>query len=532
MKDLLKKMIKILLFDISEINESNKKNIDLFVNESREDELYFAIDGEFEELCTNIISDYSEVVGREHIKTWNWYPEEIDDKNQFITWFLKQFGAYEVWTITPEGVERKEDKCPFVNVARWTFTRYDEIYLKKVARSITDSTMFRNKHSIFVDFSEMVRIDFVTGIQRVCNALYDNIYSIYQKSDSFDVIPVYSEPGKNLTIKCDCTEGRFCKRKIIRSDDVVQFHDGDYLILPDINTVNVYTKEHYYRRLHNRGIKVISVLYDLIPIHYPEFYSSELPENFKKYLVAMTQFSGVMAISKATMDDFSAWIKNKNITLRKDFLLDYFHLGCDVDKAIPSKRRQDEDSGLPKYLGSKLTFTIVATIEPRKMHSQVLDAFEILWERQMDVNLVFVGKYGWRMETFAKRIQQHKELGKHFFWLQGVSDEYLEDIYRASSAIIMASLTEGFGLPIIEAAHYGKKIIVRDIPVFREVAGDSAYYFNTTDSNELATVLLEWIQLEKDGKIHCSSCVQSLTWREASVSFLEKIGLNMRDEDK
>ena len=36
---------------------------------------------------------------------------------------------------------------------------------------------------------------------------------------------------------------------------------------------------------------------------------------------------------------------------------------------------------------------------------------------------------------------------------------------------------EGFGLPLIEAAQYGLPIIARDIPVFREVAGENAYYF-------------------------------------------------------
>ena len=57
------------------------------------------------------------------------------------------------------------------------------------------------------------------------------------------------------------------------------------------------------------------------------------------------------------------------------------------------------------------------------------------------------------------------------------SDEYLEKIYVASSCLIAAAEGEGFGLPLIEAARHGLPIIARDIPVFREVAGEHVYYF-------------------------------------------------------
>ncbi|MDZ7598485.1 MAG: glycosyltransferase [Desulfobacterales bacterium] len=63
------------------------------------------------------------------------------------------------------------------------------------------------------------------------------------------------------------------------------------------------------------------------------------------------------------------------------------------------------------------------------------------------------------------------------FWLQGISDEYLEQVY-ACACLVAASLNEGFGLPLIEAARHRVPIIARDIPVFREVAADCAFIFD------------------------------------------------------
>ena len=54
-------------------------------------------------------------------------------------------------------------------------------------------------------------------------------------------------------------------------------------------------------------------------------------------------------------------------------------------------------------------------------------------------------------------------------WLEGISDEYLDKVYAASTCLIAASEGEGFGLPLIEAAQHKLPIIARDIPVFREV---------------------------------------------------------------
>ncbi|WP_115760418.1 glycosyltransferase, partial [Escherichia coli] len=90
----------------------------------------------------------------------------------------------------------------------------------------------------------------------------------------------------------------------------------------------------------------------------------------------------------------------------------------------------------------------------------------------------------------------HAERNRRLFWLDGVSDEYLEKIYAASDCLIAASEGEGFGLPLIEAAQHKLPIIARDIPVFREVAGNHALYFSGATPDTLANAVKEWLTLD------------------------------------
>ena len=83
--------------------------------------------------------------------------------------------------------------------------------------------------------------------------------------------------------------------------------------------------------------------------------------------------------------------------------------------------------------------------------------------------------------------------------------------------------TLGFGLPLIEAAHYGLPIIARDIPVFHEVAGDFAFYFPNTDSAALADCLCHWLQLHAEGKAPSSEGMPYLTWAQSTQQLLKVI---------
>jgi glycosyltransferase involved in cell wall biosynthesis len=149
----------------------------------------------------------------------------------------------------------------------------------------------------------------------------------------------------------------------------------------------------------------------------------------------------------------------------------------------------------------------------------------------MDINLVVVGKEGWKplrddqrrtIPEIVQKLKNHPEKNKRLFWLEGISDEFLNEIYNASDCLLFASEGEGFGLPLIEAAQHDKPIITRDIPVFREIAGDHAFYFNGQEARDLADAVQDWLQRYKENRHPTSDGMSWQTWRQC-VEHLKEI---------
>ncbi len=166
---------------------------------------------------------------------------------------------------------------------------------------------------------------------------------------------------------------------------------------------------------------------------------------------------------------------------------------------------------------------MVGTIEPRKGYAQTLDAFEILWAKGHDINLVIVGKEGWSVGKVVRRIRKHRELNKRLFWFKEASDELLLKLYQSCSEFLMASEGEGFGLPIVEAAQHGLPVIARDIPVFREVAGNHVFYFKGTTGPDLSNALSKWLELHKNSEHPRPEDIRWLTWEESTKQFAKLI---------
>jgi glycosyltransferase involved in cell wall biosynthesis len=74
---------------------------------------------------------------------------------------------------------------------------------------------------------------------------------------------------------------------------------------------------------------------------------------------------------------------------------------------------------------------------------------------------------------------------------QGVSDEEYARILSSATALVTASLNEGFGLPLVEAMAGGTPIVVSDIPIFREIGGEAAVFFDPRSPESFAAAIRE-----------------------------------------
>ena len=121
----------------------------------------------------------------------------------------------------------------------------------------------------------------------------------------------------------------------------------------------------------------------------------------------------------------------------------------------------------------------------------------------------------------AARLKKHPQNGQQLFWCHQPGDALLAHLYKCSDVLVAASIGEGFGLPLIEAAHHRLPILARDIPVFREVAGSYARYFSAPEGKALADDIEAWINDWREGNAQPSCRLSCNNWAD-SASQLQK----------
>jgi glycosyltransferase involved in cell wall biosynthesis len=121
---------------------------------------------------------------------------------------------------------------------------------------------------------------------------------------------------------------------------------------------------------------------------------------------------------------------------------------------------------------------------------QLSSALRELWRQGIEVDLITVGPSFSDDEVRELIGPEYLGFWRHF---TKVSDELLFSLYREASLLCMTSKMEGFGIPILEALSQGTGVVLSDIPVAREVAGEVGTYFEIGDVESLESALVRGI---------------------------------------
>ena len=391
----------------------------------------------------------------------------------------------------------------------------------KIAESLSYIKEGDYKKQLFIDISELVQRDSKSGVQRVTRSILKEL--LENPPAGYTVAPIYATMERNGYYYAHSFKNKFLDLVSDEKDELINYNPGDIFLGLDLNHHKVICHKDYLAKLRLDGVKVYFVIYDLLPILIPNAFHPQLRPVHEEWLRIIAGFDGAICISQAVANEITDWYKDINIKTNPIFRVGWFHLGADVDNSVPSKGMPDNAESIIRELEKHPTFLAVGTIEPRKGQAQILSAFELLWKQRVKANLVIVGKQGWMVESLVQRLRDHPKLNEHLFWLEGASDEFLEKIYARSTCLIAASEGEGFGLPLIEASRYKLPIIARDIPVFREVAHDYAFYFKGSEPKDLSKAISDWLKLYKAGKYPQSIKIPWLTWKQSTKQLLDNI---------
>lgn len=364
------------------------------------------------------------------------------------------------------------------------------------------------KQRLLVDVSSTANAKRLSGIQRSVNSL---ISALLRTKDHLPLEPV---PIRFSYQHMEFLEARSYSHALMGKtpeDDVpLAARPGDILLMLDASwdLYSVFAKSLFPVIRFVDG-RIVSCAYDIIPVSHPHFFEKPLRHMFRRWFKqAVTESDLIIAISAATRDAVAAKTKD----MRPDLPLDFFHLGADFQPT----EAEPQTKFIPSQSGAR--FLMVGTIEPRKGHATVLAAFEELWQHGSTDQLVLVGARGWMVDPFLKRLDNHPELGKRLHVFYNADDALLHSAYKECDALIAASVIEGFGLPLIEAARAGKTLIVSDIPAFREICGERAIYFTPGKSDELVEILRTF-PVAKYGQ----TSIDWLTWDESAEMLVARI---------
>lgn len=369
---------------------------------------------------------------------------------------------------------------------------------------------------VMVDISTLAKYDARTGIQRVVRNIL--MHLIDSPPDGWRIEPVYStetEPGYKYARRY---MGSMTGLEIPEAlDPPVEYKNGDIFLGLDLEPLTAVKQMEALKCMRRFGVKMHFTIYDLIPALRPDVFTPEMTRYFVEWLRSLFAIvDGFICISKSVADELSDFLEGQSRTNARPTAISFFHLGADLDQGSASTGLPDDHERILARISAAPSFLMVATVEPRKGHAQVLSAFERLWAEGLEASLVIVGKEGWMVEALVQRIRSHPRLGTSLFWLEGISDEYLEKVFAACVCLVAASEAEGFGLPLVEAARHNLPIIARDIPIFREIAGEHAHYFQGTDPDGLAGAVRDWLNRFREGRNISSAGMRWLTWAQSA----------------
>lgn len=191
----------------------------------------------------------------------------------------------------------------------------------------------------------------------------------------------------------------------------------------------------------------------------------------------------VIVPSKAVKDDL---IKRFRIEESKIAVV---YEGAPIKRSLTRKQNR---SVLEKYGIKKPYLLYVGNLYPHKNVETLVKAMRI----QKNLRLVVVCGRSIFWERFKKFLRD-EGVGKYVNLVGYVPDQELPVLYEESEAFVFPTLSEGFGLPGLEAMQYKTPVICSNIPVLREIYGDAAAYFDPKNEKDVAEKIGKVIKDEK-----------------------------------
>lgn len=237
------------------------------------------------------------------------------------------------------------------------------------------------------------------------------------------------------------------------------------------------------------SLPMVVTIHDLSFFYYPnQFRKIDLYKlkNWTEYSVKKAK--KIIAVSKTTKEDLIRFYK-----IPKEKIVVIYN-GYEKPKKSKSWKKV-----LPKYGLKRKKFILhVGTLQPRKNLEVLVDGFLYFVKENPQYQLVLAGKKGWLYKNLIKKIENLPlSIRNKIILTDFLSDEELVTLYQNAFVLVISSLYEGFGLPLLEAMSFNLPVISSAAPSLLEIGADACLYFNPYSSFELKEKLTKLVKDKK-----------------------------------
>lgn len=283
--------------------------------------------------------------------------------------------------------------------------------------------------------------------------------------------------------------------------------------------VLLFTETVYHKKLRlvipmmqRLGVCIGAIFYDAIPVMRPELVNSNVSKNHIQYMKLLSNVDYVFPIAEHNRKHLLDFWRNNGLNGKNVLTV---NLAEEMD-GVPRNTNTKEMS-----LNRKKRILFVSTLEPRKNHLRLLEAFEKLMEEEPElvdnVKLTLIGNRYAGNEEIPERVEKYCKNNKNIEWMGVVDDETLHDLYEECYFTVYPSEIEGFGMPITESLWYGKPCLCSNKGSIGElaVAGGCAQ----TDVLSVEAIKKNLARLLKDDSYHKQLCSEAtkrsfVTWED------------------
>ena len=264
-------------------------------------------------------------------------------------------------------------------------------------------------------------------------------------------------------------------------------------------------------RLGRRWARVITV-HDLAFLRFPDLLTPDSRRYYGQINRATTEAERIIAVSESTRSDLLSFLSPSladKITVVPEGVASAFSPGHPDESRVTI---QDRFGIATPY------FLFVGTIEPRKNLPRLIRAFQEFQAklRLPDVCLVIAGRRGWLAEETDHALAAAGDSVKYVGRVPLVD---LIALYRGALALILVSLYEGFGLPVLEAMACGTPTLVAGTGSLPELVGDAGVVVDPEDEAAIVSALLRlWIDAEWRGELARRGLIRSQSYRWPEVA--------------